>query len=281
MGASNFSGCGISMTVDLTLAAGGTTPSPGATRTPTPSRTPTLRATRTPGGPWWSLMLPIILLNDPPPQPTATPTRTPMPTGWVTILSETFEGDFPGVWQVLDAIHNNGEHYWGKRSCRAYEGQFSGWPVGAGELGLGLACGSQYPNSTTSVMRYGPFSLVGASAAQVSLKAWANMENWYDNLCIYASRNGVDFYGQCISGHSATWADWGLDLGAVGSLGNLAGEPQVWISIEFVSDEDNNMEEGAYVDNIVLRKCVDAACPASGALDGPWTASHPAAMTLP
>ncbi|MEA3441561.1 MAG: hypothetical protein U9R58_14910, partial [Chloroflexota bacterium] len=56
--------------------------------------------------------------------------------GWVTIMSEDFEGDFPGSWTVVD---NNGgdEYYWNKRNCRPYQGSNSGWAVGGGADGSG------------------------------------------------------------------------------------------------------------------------------------------------
>ena len=269
--ASAFSGCSSVMTVDIVApAVAGATATPTRTRTPTrtstPSLTPTLRPTRTPGGPWWTVSLPVVLLGFPVPGPTATltrtptATRTPVPTGWVTILNETFEGVFPGPWQVYDGLPNKTEYYWGKRACRASTGQYSGWAVGGGATGSGLACGSQYPNATVSVMRYGPFSLAGATRADVQLKAWLNIENWFDLLCLKASSDGATFYGECISSSSQSWFDWGIDLSNVGGLGNLVGAPAVWIEISLVTDEDTTYTEGAYVDDIVIRKCVDDAC---------------------
>ena len=53
-----------------------------------------------------------------------------------------------------------------------------------------------------------------------------------------------------------------LDLTTIPTIGNLAGKAQVWLCIVFDSDSDTNLAEGAYVDNILLRKCA-SACPAS------------------
>jgi len=47
-----------------------------------------------------------------------------------------------------------------------------------------------------------------------------------------------------------------LDLTDVPTLGNLMGQTQVWIAMVFLSDFSNNYPEGAYVDDIVLRKHV-------------------------
>ena len=103
-------------------------------------------------------------------------------------------------------------------------------------------------------MVYGPFSLADATAAELTFKLWLNSELGYDGLCRLASVNGTDFYGTCTSGNTAGWVDKGLDLSNVPDLGNLIGRPNVWIAIAFSSDLDTTRAEGAYVDNILLRK---------------------------
>ena len=40
--------------------------------------------------------------------------------GWVTIVSEDFEGAFPGQWRVLDGTPGYGEYNWGKRNCEPF-----------------------------------------------------------------------------------------------------------------------------------------------------------------
>lgn len=224
------------------------TPSPTPTGTPTPTSTPT----PTPGGP--------------------TPTYTPMPTpggptptpsGWEILVNTDFEGEFPAPWTVYDDNGTtNGEYYWGRRSCRSFAGNFSGWVVGAGANGAGLSCGSNYPNNARSSLKYGPFSLVGATAADLRFKLWLNTESGYDRVCRMASINGVDFYGSCSSGNSGGWVDRTFDLSNVYTLGNLLGQPQVWVLLWFYSDSSVTYSEGAYADNIVLRRCPQGAtCP--------------------
>ena len=39
------------------------------------------------------------------------------------------------------------------------------------------------------------------------------------------------------------------------------GQPNVWIAFYFYSNYVLNLPEGAYVDDIVLRKCIGASCP--------------------
>jgi hypothetical protein len=247
------------------------TPSRTATRTSTatltgPTRTATRTMTRIPGS-GWTIRLPIIVSSYPPTPPTptrtatATPTATttPDPSGWVTIVREDFEGAFPGPWNVgRNAGHP--DYYWAKRSCLAYQGSYSGWAVGGGASGASLACGSSYPDNVNAYMTYGPFSLVGATAANMILKLWANTESTYDRFCPMASIDGTNFYGYCGSGNSSGWIDSGIDLSSVYTLGNLLGRANVWVGLFFSSDASVHYTAGIYADNIVVRKCLSGAC---------------------
>jgi hypothetical protein len=201
------------------------------------------------------------------PTPTSTSTPTPTPTqtpgAWLTILSEDFEGSFPGAWTLIDGQAGFGEYFWGRRNCRAYSGNYSGWAVGGGADGGSLACQSNYPNNAKSWMIYGPFSLSDATAAELHLKAWVNTESpteMFDYLCWFASTDGNNFAGDCTWGNSGGWVDEVLDLSNVTDLGDLTGEPAVWVGLYFSSDASVTYAEGAYVDDILLRKCTDASC---------------------
>ena len=184
--------------------------------------------------------------------------------GWTTIVSTDFEETWPGPWDVFDNTGATaGEYYWGKRNCRAYAGSYSGWVVGAGAQGSTLSCGDNYPNEAESWMVYGPFSLSSTTAADLKFKLWLNSESDYDGVCRMASTDGINFSGLCTSGTSPGWIDKTLDLANVGSLGNLLGQPNVWIALIFSSDGSDTFAEGGYVDNIVLRKCPSGVtCPA-------------------
>jgi len=192
---------------------------------------------------------------------TLAPTPTPIP--WSVVVSEGFEGSFPGAWQVFDNDGaSNGEYYWARRACRAYSGSYVGWPVGGGADGAGLACESNYPDNANSWMIYGPFSLVGATAANLHLKLSLYTEASYDYLCYGASVDGTSFASYCLSGSSDGWTDYSLDLAQVDTLGNLLGQPNVWIGLMFISDGSNSYPGGAFVDEIVVRKCTAPTCPA-------------------
>jgi hypothetical protein len=212
-------------------------------------------------------------------------TPTPPSAGWVNIFSEDFEGSFPGPWGVVDTNGTSyGEYYWGKRTCKPHAGSYSGWSVGGGANGTALACGSNYPNNADSWMVYGPFSLVGATAGDLSFKLWLNSEEDKDKVCRMASIDGKNFYGLCTSGNTAGWVDKVLNLTSVDTLGNLMGQSSVWVALMFRSDSSTNTPEGGYVDNIVLRKCTSGMCTgmsgAEAAADQGQVVESPVVMTL-
>jgi hypothetical protein len=186
-------------------------------------------------------------------------------SSWTTIVSTDFEGAWPGAWVVSDnSSADGGQYYWGKRNCRAYAGSYSGWGVGGGAQGSGRGCGASYPNNASSWMMYGPFSLSNTAAADLRFKLWLKSELDHDGVCRFASIDGDNFWGTCTSGDTTGWVDKILDLANVYTLGNLLGQPQVWVALRFSSDGSNTYAEGGYVDNIVLRKCpMGGACPAT------------------
>lgn len=251
----------------------------GGTPTATPTRTPT----RVPGS-FVELYLPLTLKRHGQPAPTNTPTRAPTPTatptppagGWVTIASENFEGAFPrSGWQVSDEMPGFGEYTWAKRTCRPSGGSASGWAVGGGANGSALPCGAAYPNGASSWLVYGPFSLADATDAELRFRYWLNSEPDWDVLFWGASVDGKNFYGMADeTGNSGGWQTEAFDLTNVYILGDLRGEAQVWIGFAFESDISETVAEGAYVDDIVLRKMTGTlaearsaapACTADGA----------------
>jgi len=265
--------CGAEETSTPTLRPTTSTPTKTSTRpvTLTPTRTRTSGPSPTFGRN--RAYLPLLLRPGPGPQPTATPTRTPTgasPTstatpssGWVTIKEENFEGSFPNAWR-LEGV----DYEWAKRNCRPASGSFSGWAVGGGSRGQPLACGSNYPDMVSSWMIYGPFSLADATAAEVRFSYWLYSEKDWDTLFVGASTDGDWFYGPFASGDSGGWQSERFDLTNVDTLGNLAGRSQVWIGFAFETDGYRNYREGAFVDNIVLRKSATGSAGPESELKG-------------
>jgi len=159
-------------------------------------------------------------------------------------------------------VDNNGasygEYYWARRSCRPYQGSYSAWAVGGGAHGSSKSCGTNYPDRADSWMIYGPFSLTDATDAELTFQLWLRSEAGYDGICWGASTDGRSFGMRCESGNSGGWTSRRLDLMNAPGLGNLTGRPNVWIALRFLSDGSINYPEGAYVDNLLLRKYVGA-----------------------
>jgi hypothetical protein len=172
---------------------------------------------------------------------------------WVTIFQDSFEDEFPEHWEVGDGRFGCGEYHWGKRDCRAYEGFHSAWAVGGGENGALLSCGSDYPNNAYSYMTYGPFSLQDAVAAELTFALWLNSQPDVDSLFWGFSTNGQYYRGPAPrTGRLEGWTQVTLDLG------EAVGEPEVWITFLFLSDASVRLAEGAYFDNVMLRKQLGA-----------------------
>jgi C1A family cysteine protease len=186
-------------------------------------------------------------------------------SGWVTIMSEDFEGTFPGVWSLSYNANKNSGYLWGKRSCRPYAGTSSAWAVGGGTLGANLSCGAYYPNYVQTWMKYGSFSLANTSAAELRARVWTHTESpsyAFDIVFIGASINNYNFYGTLYYG-DWNWNEQVLDFSNVYTLGNLLGQSNVWIAIVFDTDNSVAYTEGGYVDNVLLRKCPSGStCPA-------------------
>ncbi len=229
-----------------TLAPPTPTPSPTAepTSTPTPTATEPPTATLSPT----PTLSPTATASSTP-SPTATRTATPTPTvttGWQTLFADGFEGDFPGDWLLA------GDPHWGPTACKAATGTRSAWPAAAGE-GAVAPCTNNYPNNLESWLAYGPFSLEDATAAELTFRAWMQSEKDHDWFYWLASIDGEHFYGMMSSGGTNGWVTETVDLSHVYTIGDLRGQPEVWIAFLFESDAANNAP-GVFVDDVVLRK---------------------------
>lgn len=264
---SDSEGVSITLTTqDAAITCTDMTSTPGPTATPTAKNTPT--PTLTPTSP--NVYLPITN-HDPTLTPTPTNTPTATPTPWITLLNDTFEGDFPGPWQL--STNTNEQYHWGKRNCRGFQSANSAWAVGGGSVGGSSGCFIEYPDSAFNWMVYGPFSLEGMSAAEMTFQVWLNSELSEDFLCYVASGlggfDGSNYEGYCLSGDSSEepgnidgWVNFNLDLTDIYGDGSvsLLGDSSVWIAFLFTSDESINFPEGGYVDNVIIRKCA-SGCP--------------------
>jgi hypothetical protein len=202
----------------------------------------------------------------------------PPATGWVTIMSEGFEGAFPGEsWLVVDENPGGVPSYWGRRDCRSSEGDSAAWSGGAGDSPPSY--GSIPPGEVSAWMVYGPFSLVDATAAELVFDWWSDSEPEKGIFSWGASVDDFHYHGSKASGDHTTWTiGERLDFGDVPVLGSLLGQEEVWISFSFESEAASS-REGAWVDNVLLRKHVGAAATAPKAAGD--AVSAPSCEALP
>ncbi len=193
---------------------------------------------------------------------------------WETIVEEGFETPQPpnSLWSSWSW---DGSYSWARRNCRPYGGDYSAWAVGGGSSGATLPCASNYPNNVDSWIGYGPFSLEDATAATLNFQLWMNVGgvqwDYNDYLAIWTSTDGETYdKGKWLTYQPTDWAPvtFHLDNDTTGI--NMLGKPQVWVALNFVSNGTANFPEGAYVDDVTVRKCVGGICPAAmGAGAGP------------
>jgi hypothetical protein len=169
------------------------------------------------------------------------------PTFWITLMSEGFEGVFPsGFWHTL------GDPRWGVDDYKPHSGSKSAWCARGGPSGVDPMT-NDYPNNMDAWMIYGPFDLSDASDAELIFQLWLKSNSENDYFMWLASTDGMNFFGELLSGNTNGWVEKKFDLKSVPTLGNLCGEPEVWIAFIFRSDLSIN-DEGAFIDSITLRK---------------------------
>jgi hypothetical protein len=189
-------------------------------------------------------------------------TPTDSGTGWQRIAWEDFEGALTDPpWRSSDfSSMDGGEYLWGQRDCRALSGSTSVWAGGGGTDGGSLNCGDTYANNLLTWLRYGPVDLSQASDAELQFSLWADVEGdaqgpvIIDKISWLASIDGSHTYaGYATSGQTGDWIPEGLDLSNVPLLGDITGEPEVYLGWVFESNESNPINyEGAFVDDVAL-----------------------------
>ena len=190
-------------------------------------------------------------------------------SGWVTLLADSFESENV-VWDFVDRNGATGGDYRPARStCSARTGLYSVWMVGGGADGSLLPCGANYPDNADSWMIYGPFSLADAKEAQVNWRFWFNnadgagVSDGSDQFCYLSSKDQTQWRGHCLQVPTAGWSSLTYQFRdtAPGNTYDFRGEPQVWLAFRFVSDDNVTNAFGAYVDDVVISKCITGGCP--------------------
>jgi len=172
------------------------------------------------------------------------PGGTPLAGAWQNMMTEDFEGTFPGAWDVHRSTGAT-DAYWGKDGYNPHTGSYSAFCAKTGSAAVTPP--TYYPNDMFAWMIYGHFSLADATDARLDSYLWLDTEPGYDFAFCMASTDGSSFSGWGYSGYSDGWIDVSLDLSGV------CGEDEVWIAFIFLSDESMGYK-GAFIDDVVLRK---------------------------
>ncbi len=180
------------------------------------------------------------------PAPAADPAGPIAAEALTPIMTETFEGSFPGTGWAL-----YGAPTWGATTYRAHAGARSIW-CGASQLDPS----GGYTDNMSSWAVYGPFSLAGATDANVTLWLDVDSELGFDYLGWYASLDDQNYYGYRTSGSTGGWASRTFDLKTVPTLGNLCGQGQVYIALVFESESSLSGPgyKGAFIDDVQISK---------------------------
>ena len=195
---------------------------------------------------------------------------TPTPGTWITVLEEGFEAVPGPLWQFRDDNGVSfGAYQWGRRDCQpATGGRYSAWAVGGGADGETLVCGSAYPDHIETTMIYGPFSLADAKTAQMLFELRYDQISPNDDFCWLASdapllSDATVKGGSCLNAQPTDWTTLNLNLGDLDPFDpgvSVLGKPQVWVTFRFTSDATGHASPGPFVDDVVIRKCLDTPC---------------------
>ncbi len=175
----------------------------------------------------------------------------------VTILSDNFEGSFPGSWHTSSSSTVE----WGKVTCKSATGTGAAW-CAAGGATPQTPCGQYTPNMNTW-LEYGPFSLSDAIGASAEFDFWLDSETYKDTpkkgdrFWYLISVDGTNYSGYYRYGSTSGWAHEVFDLSDVTSFAAI-GAQQVWFAFAFDSDA-STQGGGAYVDNVVIKKVTAAS----------------------
>jgi len=190
----------------------------------------------------------------------------------VSFLTETFEGLFPGGnWELSGTVipPNTEPTTWLDTSYMAHTGYWSGWCAGTTQDPA-----NGYVNNMDAWMVHGPFSLTGATDANVTFWYNNNSQSKQDWFYWTASTDGTNFNGYRVSGNSGGWKGQTFDLKNVPTLGNLCGRGQVWIAFVFQSNASVSgpTYKGTFIDDIQFNKETNLPAPTISSIN-PGSAS--------
>jgi len=82
------------------------------------------------------------------------------------------------------------------------------------------------PPNVNNWLAYGPFSLAGATAAELELGWWLESEDEFDTFLMLVSADGDTWHGWEASGFVSDWQDFTMDFADVPDIGSVVGQGQ-------------------------------------------------------
>ncbi len=179
------------------------------------------------------------------------------PQGAVTVLSDGFEGAFPGTRWKLSGTQPT----WGLTTKLKHAGKKSIYCAKGGTGGVDWP--GPYKRNQNSWAIQGPFNLTGATGGKIG--GWFNYDlpggtTQTDYLFLGASVDGTTFYGYYLNGNSA--GAWKNMYGGLGRLKNQPlGKSKVWFAYAFFSNGDAVKNKGVLVDDayVTITKAAGAS----------------------
>jgi len=154
-----------------------------------------------------------------------------------TLMTDDFEGAWPGVWSF------GGSPRWGRDDYNPHGGTYSVW---CAKDGAGLDPEfDNYALNMEAWMVCGPFDLSTSTSASLDFYLWLRSESGWDYFYCMASHDGGYFEGWGASGDSGGWISEQLDLS------DWLGDDSVWIAFIFQSDHIVTFK-GAFVDDVSI-----------------------------
>ncbi len=172
---------------------------------------------------------------------------------WAKQMTATFEGENPlthtvsppGLCQVYDLSMDGLDRQWGTDSLRAAEGSQAAWPARDGSDGYDPAVTPHYPGSMDTWIDCGPFDLRQFDDAYAQFWMWLDIPDPTGDFIFFGvSTNTITYTGSMVRGTSPSWQPWEM------WYTDYAGESAVWLGWQFVSDDNVDVGQGVWLDDI-------------------------------
>ena len=166
------------------------------------------------------------------------------------LLSDGFEGYFPGNDWRVSVNSGKADAAWGLSNYRKSGGNSSIWCAAAG-IDSPLGPGDDVPNNMSAWAITGPYDLSDATAGLLNFDFWLETESGYDFFYWMYSTDGTSFDGFGTSTSNGDFEIMTQDLADWGNAGSALGNSQVWFAFLYTTDVSNT-SEGAYIDQVSI-----------------------------